>query len=168
MKKRAYRVFFIMLAVVIVLPLIAALSICFAIPPQYSETYLGELAAKYERLKDTDGAKIILIGGSNLAFGVDSATIEEYMNMPVVNFGLYATLGTKLMLDLSKANIDKGDIIVVCPEMDPQTLSLYFNAEAAWQAADSDYSMLLHVGEIMQAKCSAVFGITRQLKSVIL
>ena len=102
-KKRAYRVFFIMLAVVIVLPLIAALSICFAIPPQYSETYLGELAAKYERLKDTDGAKIILIGGSNLAFGADSATIEEYMNMPVVNFGLYATLGTKLMLDLSKS-----------------------------------------------------------------
>lgn len=147
MKKRAYRVFFIVLAAVIVLPLIAAISICFAIPPQYSETYLGELAAKYERLKDTDGAKIILIGGSNLAFGVDSATIEEYMDMPVVNFGLYATLGTKLMLDLSKANINKGDIIVVCPEMDPQTLSLYFNAEAAWQAADSDYSMLLHVGK---------------------
>ena len=42
--------------------------------------------------------------------------------MPVVNFGLYANLGTKLMLDLSRSGIGAGDVIVVAPEMNEQTL----------------------------------------------
>jgi len=75
-------------------------------------------------------------------FGVDSKQMEDMLGMPVVNFGLYATLGTKLMLDLSREYINEGDIIVIAPETDAQTYSLFFNAEAAWQAADSDLSLL--------------------------
>jgi hypothetical protein len=68
--------------------------------------------------------------------------MEEMLGMPVVNFGLYATLGTKLMLDLSREYINEGDIIVIAPETDAQTYSLFFNAEAAWQAADGELSLL--------------------------
>ena len=50
--------------------------------------------------------------------------MEEMIGMPVVNFGLYATLGTKLMLDLSLGAIKKGDVVVIAPETDPQTYSL--------------------------------------------
>ena len=32
--------------------------------------------------------------------------------------------------------------MIIAPELDPQTLSLYFNAEAMWQALDSNFSML--------------------------
>ncbi|HBJ18735.1 MAG TPA: hypothetical protein DDY70_03180, partial [Clostridiales bacterium] len=66
--------------------------------------------------------------------------------------GLYAALGTKLMMDLSRDGIKKGDIVLLAPELDPETLSLYFNAESTWQAAEGNFSMLRHLP--MQNKMS--------------
>jgi hypothetical protein len=103
---------------------------------------LGALADKNRRLEIIGKPKIVVLGGSSIAFGLNSDLLSEELGMPVVNFGLYATLGTKLMLDLARTSIKSGDIIVVAPELDAQTLSLYFNAESAWQAFDSDMSML--------------------------
>ena len=93
-------------------------------------------------LKNTDKPKIVVVGGSSVAFGLDSELLAEHTGYEVVNFGLYATLGTRVMLDLSKDHINEGDIVVVAPELDKQTLSLYFNGEAFWQAAESDLSLL--------------------------
>ncbi len=140
------KISFIAIALVILIPVITLAAVCLATPSQYGETFLGELSEKYDRLISVEGEKIVLIGGSSLAFGLDSKTMEEYLGRPVVNFGLYATLGTKVMLDLSKSGIERGDIIVICPEMDAQTLSMYYNAESMWQACDSDYSLLFHIG----------------------
>lgn len=126
----------------VLIPLLFGTAVTFFVPPQYGSTFLGELSEKYETLRGSREGKLVLIGGSSVAFGVDSELIERYIGRRTVNFGLYATLGTNLMLDLSRESIEKGDIIVVSPESDRQTLSMYFNAEAAWQAADSDMSML--------------------------
>ena len=128
------------------LPLVvmAVLSVfAFALPAQYGETFLGELKYKAERLRDTDGKRIIVIGGSSVAFGQDSALIEKYLpEYSVVNFGLYGDLGTKLMLDLAEREIRRDDIVIVSPEQDGQTLSLFFSGSAAWQAFDGDFSLL--------------------------
>ena len=104
---------------------------------QYKNTYLAELPDKINLLENTREKKIVFVGGSSLPFGVRSDLIEkELEDYKVVNFGLYATLGTKLMMDLSKININEGDIIVLSPELNQQTYSLYFNAEAVLQALD--------------------------------
>ena len=126
----------ILACIAILLPFLAIGGAAFALPSQYEKTFLGALRDKLDRLSSIDGAKIVVIGGSSAAFGLDSALIEEHTGMPVVNFGLYASLGTKMMLDLSRDYIGEGDIVILAPETDPQTLSLYFNAESAWQAAD--------------------------------
>lgn len=111
----------------------------------YEDTFLGALSAKYDRLCSVNEKKIVVIGGSSVAFGLDSELLSEHTGYEVVNFGLYATLGTKIMLDLSKANINEGDIVIISPELDPQTLSMYFNSEATWQALDGNMSMLRHI-----------------------
>ncbi len=129
---------------VIVLPMIIILSIAILIPAQYSDTFVGALDEKFERLTSIDEEKIVVVGGSSVAFGLESELIEKYMRMPVVNFGLYAALGTKVMLDLSRKGINEGDIVILSPELDAQTLSLYFNAETVLQATDDDPSMLFH------------------------
>ena len=145
MKLTPLKIFLILLLSVLIPFVFIGVSV-FAVPPVYDETFLGELSAKYALLKETDEPKIVVIGGSSAAFGLDSTLIGEAVGRPVVNFGLYATLGTKMMLDLSRANIGKGDTVILAPELDEQTLSLYFNATSAWQAIDSDPSMLLRVG----------------------
>lgn len=133
---------FICILLCVLIPFAAVAAAGFLLPPQFENTFLGELSPKVERLYSADEPKIIVIGGSSVPFGVDSKLLEKAVGMPVINFGLYATLGTKLMLDLSRKAINNGDIIVIAPETDAQTYSLYFNSEAAWQACDSDHSML--------------------------
>lgn len=136
---------FICILLCILIPVVTVVSLGFLLPPQFDMTFLGELSPKVERLYSVDEPKIVIIGGSSVPFGVDSKLMEEVLGMPVVNFGLYATLGTKMMLDLSRGAINEGDIIVIAPETDAQTYSLYFNSEAAWQACDSDFSLLFKI-----------------------
>ena len=144
--KRWFRPVFLGLLAIFLLPVIVISVITFAFPAVYNDTFVGELGEKYDRLKNTDEPKIVVIGGSSVAFGLDSEMMSDHLGMEVVNFGLYANLGTKLMLDLSKCNINEGDIIVIAPEMNSQTLSLYFNAETAIQAMDGNWEMLPYVG----------------------
>ena len=131
---------------VIILPIVIIFGYAFSIPPQYTNTFVGELDDKFERLTSIDEPKVVVVGGSSVAFGLESELLEKYMGMPVVNFGLYAALGTKVMLDLSKAGINEGDIVVLAPELDAQTMSMYFNSETTLQATDDKPSMLRYVG----------------------
>ena len=81
-------------------------------PPAYSHTFVGALDEKVERLASIEGKKAVVIGGSSVAFGIDSALMEEHLGMPVVNFGLYAAIGTKAMLDLAWPHIGAGDTVI--------------------------------------------------------
>ena len=126
-------------------PFVFVLAYARSLPGVYSETFYGALNEKYDRLNSIEDEKIVVVGGSSVAFGLDSELLEQYTGMPVVNFGLYADLGTKMMLDLSLSGISKGDVVILAPELDRQTLSLYFNNESALMALDDDFSMARHL-----------------------
>lgn len=42
----------------------------FGLPVQFGDTFMGELKSKYERLKETSGKRIVLVGGSGVALTV--------------------------------------------------------------------------------------------------
>ena len=125
-----------------------ALLICgFATPSQFADTYYAELGPMYEKLRRTEGKKIVIVGTSSVAFGSDSSLIESQLraagaDYTVCNFGLYGALGTKVMLDLAMDCIGEGDIVILAPELSEQPLSLYFSAAEMWRAADSHLSLL--------------------------
>ena len=115
----------------------------FGLPVQFGDTFMGELKSKYERLKETSGKRIVLVGGSGVAFDCDSALMDDFFpSYEIVNFGMYAGLGTKAVMDLSEKYIHEGDIVILSPEQSEQTFSDYFNGEYMWQAADGAFGML--------------------------
>lgn len=115
----------------------------FGLPVQFGDTFMGELKSKYERLKETSGKRIVLVGGSGVAFDYDSALMDDFFpSYEIVNFGMYAGLGTKAVMDLSENYIHEGDIVILSPEQSEQTFSDYFNGEYMWQAADGAFGML--------------------------
>ena len=126
----------------IALPFITLGAVAIACPAQYGETFVGALDDKISRLESIEEDKIVVVGGSSVAFGLNSRELEGYTGMPSVNFGLYAALGTKLMLDLSLPHIEEGDVVVIAPELDAQTLSLYFSASTTLRALDGNLSYL--------------------------
>ena len=115
----------------------------FGLPVQFGDTFMGELKSKYERLKETSGKRIVLVGGSGVAFDCDCALMDDFFpSYDIVNFGMYAGLGTKAVMDLSENYIHEGDIVILSPEQSEQTFSDYFNGEYMWQAADGAFGML--------------------------
>ena len=118
----------------------------FGLPVQFGDTFMGELKSKYERLKETSGKRIVLVGGSGVAFDCDSALMDDFFpSYEIVNFGMYAGLGTKAVMDLSENYIHEGDIVILSPEQSEQTFSDYFNGEYMWQAADGAFGMLRNI-----------------------
>lgn len=80
------------------------------------DSYLAANLDKMRLMSETRSPKMLFIGGSNLAFGLDSAKIRQAFSMPVVNTGVHAALGLKFMLDQVTPHLKRGDIVVVVPE----------------------------------------------------
>ena len=137
------KLFTSMLCVFIAIPLLLTVW-GFALPAQYSNTFVGKLPAKRALLAaESDKPRLILVGGSAAAFGVDGALLaRELPDYQPVNFGLYAALGTRVMLDLSIKELRPGDLVVIMPEQQRQALSDTVGADAFWQAVDGDFSAL--------------------------
>lgn len=101
-----------LLCCVIIAALLLAVTFFWA-APQFRSKYTGAIADKVQRLCSIDEPKIILVGDSNLAFGINSPTIEEAFEMPVVNLGGHGGLGLEFHLNMAKQNIREGDIVIV-------------------------------------------------------
>ncbi len=146
MKKREWKWKLFFAAVIAMLPVLLVAG-AFLVPPQYDETWLGELQEKKERLESIQGKKLIVVGGSSVAFGIRSDLMEEQLGLPVVNWGLYAPLGSRTMLEACFAEIEEGDMVVFSPELNPETLSFSFQAKEVWQAMDGCFSLLKNFRE---------------------
>lgn len=113
MKKFLKKVLVLIIIVSACCELIAAFDY-FIIGSQYTYSYQASLIDKVERLESINKPKIILVGHSNLSFGIDSKILEEAMGMPVVNLGLHGGLGNAFHEEIAKLNINEGDIVIVC------------------------------------------------------
>ena len=89
-------------------------SIFLTIQPDPKHYYRGSVL-KLDLLKNTPAPRIIITGGSNVAFGIDSDLIQENFNMPVINHGLVVGLGVAPIKEL-KEYIQPGDIIIISLE----------------------------------------------------
>lgn len=74
--------------------------------------YHGAVAAKQARLESLASPKVIVMGGSNAAFGIDSERLEQALCMPVVNMAIHASLGVEYMVNEVKAHIGRGDVVI--------------------------------------------------------
>ena len=145
MKKVLIKIGLFFLGLVITLSPFAVFAISFFNQSHiYSKTYYAALVDKVHYLNTLKKEKkIILIGGSNVAFGFNSELIEEeFKEYKVVNFGLYAMLGTKIMMDLAVDYISEDDLVFIIPEINSQSTSLYFDPIATLKAVEDDFDLV--------------------------
>ena len=131
--------------IIAAIPLASVPVVLAATGDQYAQTYYAALSKQYDRLCSVDEEKVIVVGGSSVAFGMDSELFEELYGKPSVSFGLYGSFGVKVMMDLSKVNINKGDIVVLAPEISDQALTLYFGAESVLKATEARPDIIAHI-----------------------
>lgn len=78
--------------------------------------YLRVDSDKRALLERTAGERIVIVGGSNAAFSINSSLIADTFARPVVNCGTHAGLGLNYMLAEVEPYVHKGDLILVLPE----------------------------------------------------
>ncbi len=90
--------------------------------------YYYAIVDKHNMLMRTDSPRLILVGGSNVGFGLDSRRIKESLGINVVNMGAAADIGLRYMLEEVNGTIREGDVLIVCPEY--YQFNEYFNGGA--------------------------------------
>jgi hypothetical protein len=89
------------------------------IPFDLGEDYHMAFFDKQKLLENSKQHKllpIILVGGSNTAFGFNSRILKDSLNRPIINTGLNTGLGLKFMLDHTSKYLSTGDIVIISPE----------------------------------------------------
>lgn len=114
------RKFWIKIITMAVLVIVSVLLIFFAIfiLPINKSVYEAAHIDKRNFLMSKSPPRIILVGGSNLAFSVDSKVIEQKTGYSVINLGLDANLGLRFILRDVKKLMKKDDIIIISLEYD--------------------------------------------------
>lgn len=77
-------------------------------------SYQSLIQDKYRILMETESPKIIVIAGSSSAFGLNQKMLADACaGYQVVNLGLHAGFGPMFYSELAKANISRGDIVLL-------------------------------------------------------
>lgn len=82
----------------------------------FHQSYQSLIQDKYDLLMNTDEPKIIFVAGSSGTFGLDQQMLEEASGYKVVNLGVHAGFGPIFYSEISKANINEGDIVLLAYE----------------------------------------------------
>lgn len=89
--------------------------VAFVVAVPEANDYARASNLKHDALAAHDH-KIVLVGGSNLAYGIDSPLIERITDCPVVNMGFNGFLGIRFMLAEVKPYLHNGDTVVIAFE----------------------------------------------------
>ena len=113
--------------------------IIFVLLPLPEHSFNAAIIDKHQLLEKTESPRIILVGGSNVAFGIDSAAIQSRFNIPVVNLGLHAGFGLGRILDDALPFLHPGDILVIIPE--------YIHFSDTWNGEAQAYELIFDFGQ---------------------
>ena len=87
------------------------------------------------RLDTAASPRLVIIGGSNTAFGLDSRMLADSLGLNVVNTGLHSGIGLRFMLDDAMPRLRPGDKVVVMPEYG-EFLEKFYNGHS-WDLASA-------------------------------
>ena len=109
---------------------------------------------KHQRLESLPSPRIIFIGGSSMAFGLDSGEVGKRLGLHPVNMGLNAGVGLEFMLQEVEPFIRAGDVIVVAPE---------YNTFEQFYYPDPEY-----VARLIECRPPVIRALTaRQIKELL-
>ncbi|SOD95097.1 hypothetical protein [Spirosoma fluviale] len=79
-------------------------------------SYVAASLDKENRLEVAMSPRIVLVGGSNLALGVDCQALSKHTHVNVVNMGLHAGLGLNFILNEALSGVKYGDTVILSIE----------------------------------------------------
>jgi len=116
--------YFLILTALLIILVVGAL---YLIPnPLVRASVLAAFPEKKERLASLKESKIVLLGGSNVDFGMDSRRIQDSLDMDVMNMSMVGGVGLDYLMRQSLPFLNEGDVLVLIPEYTNFYSAVYF------------------------------------------
>jgi hypothetical protein len=132
------RAFFRNLTQVTLLTAATIVLIFVGIKPDPDHYFAGSLL-HIKLLENTPSPRIILVGGSNVSFGLDAELMQRTLGVPVINDGLHAGLGLAPLRELQEY-IRAGDVIIISLEYNLFSNQEVMNGDPAFLSDWIEYS----------------------------
>lgn len=112
--------------------------------PVYHGQKHGTYSVKFERLYTARGRKLIIINGSNTAYGLDTAALISMLDddFEVANFGFNWKTPLTIFYEVAARYIRPGDIVLSCPELMPQMWGENTASSTMWEMFESAYEVI--------------------------
>jgi hypothetical protein len=99
-------------------------------PP--SQSYYAASIDKHRLLQTQPSPRLIFVGGSSMALGMDSALVAKPLGFHPVNMAYNIGVGLEFMLDEIEGALKPGDVVLVAPEY--HTFQKYYPANPEYVA----------------------------------
>lgn len=99
-------------------------------PPEQS-FYAGSLD-KHELLAHRPSPRMIFIGGSSMAMGMDTAAVAKPLGYQPINMGMNIGVGLELMIEEVRPRLRSGDVVIVGAEY--HTFQSHYHANSEYLA----------------------------------
>src|SRR5688572_20655592 len=137
----------------------------------YKNHYMSSIEDKHKRVRQFSGPRLMFVGGSSTAFGLNCKRIESELKIPTENMAIIASLGLDFMLNEVEAEMREGDIVVLAPEYYLSVEGVYevkkFTAQCWPEAANyfkQDYGKNLTTVRFKQIKDNLRFLVDSVIK----
>jgi hypothetical protein len=80
------------------------------------QSYFSAIVDKHTQLEKITGPKLVIVGGSNNAFGINSTRLSKRSGKQVYNASISYFFGLDFILNDIKPYLKKGDVVLVIPE----------------------------------------------------
>lgn len=80
------------------------------------QSYFAAIIDKHVQLKKITQPKLVIVGGSNCAFSINSKELEDSLNLQVYNSAITYFFGMDFMLTDIEPYLKSGDIVLLVPE----------------------------------------------------
>lgn len=121
--------------------IVAAISRLSAYP---SNNYMFTYRNKHDLALNTKEKKILLLGGSSLAFGINSEKLSTELGAAVVNMGYHAGQGIDYRLNEALTFIRKGDTVILSVEYAP--LNGNIDPKVIWNTFEANPRCIQYFG----------------------
>ncbi|MDR2796926.1 MAG: hypothetical protein LBB80_01115, partial [Treponema sp.] len=127
--------------------------------PLPSHAYNLAILDKYRLLEAMGSPKLVIAGGSNCAFGIDSPVLAEALGMPVFNLGISAGFGLGRILEDAGSFLREGDVLLIIPE--------YSHFTDNWNGGEAAYDLIFHARQYRLLLHPSLYGLPGKLSSYI-
>lgn len=110
------------------------------LPAMFRGSLMGSVAIKQEILQQTQGPRILLVGGSSVPYSIECETLSQEAGIPCISLGATAYLGLEYYFSLLDGELHQGDIVIIAPEFAMWQNNVSYST--TWMAVENSPSLL--------------------------